>query len=469
MLFGLTACQDDFLDTAPEDTISNVQLASNPAALQAIVNGMYANLRSYGIGGQDQHIDYGLTGVRAGLDMMSNDITQSVFHWYGFYYNYDARVQTSTRTEIIWNTYYTQVAEANSVINAIEMDTDDPTAKALLGQALALRALFTFNTARIYAHTYIGHENDLCIPLPNGNDFEGKPRSTVSDVYAQIRADIEAAIPLLEGFTRVTRQELDQLVAYGIAARVYLEMGEWSLAASAANSARQGRVPMGETEWMQGFSDINLSEVMWGADIDAESSSVYASFFSHFANLSAGYAGILGVYKNIDARLWAEIPETDFRFKAFAGDTGNSVLPPYANMKFKDATFFEGDYIYMRVSEMYLIEAEALARNNLHADAQALLFEFVSTRDASYTQSTATGDDLVNEIYLQRRIELWGEGFAFYDMKRMKRPLERDYEGTNHPAFGLFNHPAESDMFNFQLPEAEVNANDAISSAEQNP
>jgi len=470
LLFGLTACQDDFLDTAPENTISNVQLSKNPTAVQAIVNGIYANLRSYQIGGNTGHIDYGMTGVNAGLDMMSEDINQSVFHWYGFYYNYDARVQTASRTRIIWNTYYTQVAEANSVINAIDpATTEDPAALALRGQALALRALFTFNTARIYAHTYIGHESDLCIPMPNGADFEGKPRATVSEVYAQIKADIEEAITLLEGFSRATPQEVDQLVAYGIAARVYLEMGEWASAASAANAARQGRAPMGETEWMQGFSDIGLSEVMWGADIDAESSTVYASFFSHFANLSPGYAGILGVYKNIDARLWSQIPETDFRFNAFAGDTGNAVLPPYANMKFKDATFFEGDYIYMRSSEMYLIEAEALARSGDAAGAQSLLFEFVSTRDAAYTQSTATGDDLVNEIYLQRRIELWGEGFAFYDMKRFKRALERDYPGTNHQAFGLYNYDAESDMFNFQIPEDEINANDAISAAEQNP
>lgn len=473
VIIGLTACQDDFLDTSPEDTISNVQLAENPTAVQAIVNGIYANLRTFDLGKTGgAHIDFGMTGVNTGLDMMSNDISQSVFHWFGFYYNYQARVQTSSRTAAIWNTYYTQVAEANSVINAIDPEnTQDPAALALRGQALALRALFTFNTARVYAHTYIGHESDLCIPLPDGKDFEGKERSTVAEVYAQVKADIDEAVTLLEGFTRATPQEVDQLVAYGIQARVYLEMGEWAGAATAAANARTGRAPMSAADWMQGFSNINLPEVMWGADIDAESSTSYASFFSHFANLSPGYAGILGVYKVMDANLYSKMSETDIRRQAFIGSERDTLnfpqLPPYANMKFKDATFFEGDYIYMRSAEMYLIEAEAKARGGDETGAASVLYELISTRDAEYTESTNTGADLIEEIYTHRRIELWGEGFAFYDMKRMKRGLNRDYDGSNHASFGLFNYPAEADEFNFQIPEAELNANEAITL--QNP
>ncbi len=468
-----TSCQKEFLDTKPANTISNAQLAENPAALQAIINGIYANLRTYAIGGNTGHIDYGLRGVMAGLDMMSHDNTLSVFHWYGFFYNYDARVQTSSRTRIIWNTYYTQVAEANSVINAIDPATADPAAKALLGQALALRALFTFNTARIYAHTYLGHEGDLCIPMPNGKSFEGKARASVGDVYAQIKADLEAAVPLLEGFSRSTKQEVNQAVSQAFLARVYLEMGEWSKAAEMASAARAGMAPMSAAEWLSGFSDINQSECMWGADIDGESSTIFASFFSHFDNTNNGYAGVLGVYKLIDAKLYSQIPDSDIRKSAFVSpDSANPTypqLPAYSNIKFRDPSFFEGDYIYLRVAEMYLIEAEAKARSGDASGAAQVLFDLVSTKDPAYTLSTATGDDLIEEIYLQRRIELWGEGHAWYDLKRLKKPLERDYAGTNHASFGLFNLPAEDNKFRFQIPEDELNANDAISAAEQNP
>ena len=473
LFIATTGCQKEFLDTQPANTISNAQLAQNPSALQAIINGIYANLRTYAIGDNGGHIDYGLKGAHAGLDMMSNDNTMSVFHWYGFFYNYDGRVQTASRTRIFWVTYYTQVAEANSVINAIDPNTEDASARALLGQALALRALFSFNTARIYAHTYLGHEGDLCIPLPDGSNFDGKPRATVADVYAQIKADLEAAVPLLDGFTRSTKQEVNQAVAQAFLARVYLEMGEWSKAAEMAAAARTGWAPMSAAEWLGGFSDINQSECMWGADIDNESSTIFASFFSHFDNTNNGYAGVLGVYKLIDANLYSLIPDSDIRKSAFVSpDSANPnypVLPSYANIKFRDPSFFEGDYIYLRAAEMYLIEAEANARAGDDATAQQVLFELVSTRDPNYVQSGATGDDLVEEIYLQRRIELWGEGHAWYDLKRLKKPLMRDYPGSNHASFGLFNFPAEDNKFRFQIPEDEINANDAISAADQNP
>jgi hypothetical protein len=243
-----------------------------------------------------------------------------------------------------------------------------------------------------------------------------------------------------------------------------------------ANAARSGYDLMsGEDYLANGFSDLNGGnpEFMWGSDIDAESSTIYASFFSHMDNTSPGYAGLLGVYKLIDADLYSKISDSDLRKQAYVhpvdGNPDYPALPPYANTKFRDPSFFEGDYIYMRSAEMYLIEAEALARAGNSGSAASILFNFVSTRDPGYTMSTNTGDALVEEIYLQRRIELWGEGTAWFDLKRLKKPLMRDYAGTNHAAFGRTNEPAEGNRFRFQLPLDEINANPNISDADQNP
>lgn len=472
VVFLLAGCAEDFLDTAPENTISNQQLSESPSSLQAIVNGIYANLRTFGIGGATFHIDYGHVAMRTGLDMMANDVTQSVFHWYGFFANYDSRVQTSSRTRVYWNTYYSQIAEANSIINAIDETITDPGPRAILGQGLALRAFCMFQLARTYGPTYIGNESALGVPMPNGQDFEGKPRATLAQIYALIASDLEKSVDLLKDFSRTTKQEIDQSVAQGLLAEVYLEMGNWAGAAEMAAQARANYQPMSANQWLGGFSNIENPEWMWGADIDNESSTVFASFFSHFDNTSGGYAGILGVYKNIDARLYGMIPDTDVRKQAFVdpvnGNPEYPDFPGYANLKFRDATFFEGDYVYMRAAEMYLIEAEAKARLG-DATAADVLYDLVSTRDPGYTKSTNTGDALVEEIYTQRRIELWGEGHSWFDLKRLNKPLERDYEGSNHPSFSKFNYPAGDNKFKWQLPEDEINANDAISLADQNP
>ena len=180
-----------------------------------------------------------------------------------------------------------------------------------------------------------------------------------------------------------------------------------------------------------------------------------------------GYTGIIGVYKTIDSRLYNSIPDTDERKKVF-GDENDNVVP-YANYKFYDETFFIGDYVYMRAAEMYLIEAEAQARSGNASEAANVLYELVSTRDPGYTKSTKTGNSLVSEIHLQRRIELWGEGFSWLDMKRNGVDLERDYEGSNHSAFGKFNRPISDNQMLFQIPERELDNNVEINDIDQNP
>jgi tetratricopeptide (TPR) repeat protein len=289
-------------------------------------------------------------------------------------------------------------------------------------------------------------------------------------VYDQLLGDLEAAYQGLEGYARGGNTDIDQSVAAGLLARVYLEMGDYTNAADMASKAKEGYTLMSNDDWMSGFSNINNAEWMWGADIDAETSTIYASFFSHMGNLDPGYAGLLGVYKSVDARLYDAMSDTDIRKTAFAGDDDPDGLPKYANKKFKDlVSFFEGDYLYMRAAEMYLIEAEALANSGDEAGAQQLLFDLVSPRDPNYVKSTKSGQALLDEIYLHRRIELWGEGFAWYDQKRLGIDLERDYEGSNHTTLGNFNFAYNANEMIFQIPEDEINANDLINEEDQNP
>ena len=124
------------------------------------------------------------------------------------------------------------------------------------------------------------------------------------------------------------------------------------------------------------------------------------------------------------------------------------------------------DVPYMRAAEMYLIEAEALSYTNETAAKQVLL-TLAQNRDPNYTLSTNIGAALKNEIYIQRRIELWGEGFRFYDLKRLNQPLDRT--GANHdPALvgQLFEVPAGDNRWQWQIPQDEINSNPLV---EQNP
>ncbi|NJW53171.1 RagB/SusD family nutrient uptake outer membrane protein [Salinimicrobium oceani] len=470
---ALGSCSSD-LDLENKELVSREQInalaESSPEALlvvtEGINDGANAFLRSYSTYGAGAHSDFGLKAIHLGTDLMSNDVVMTRSHWFSEYHNYLGREQQNTRgTATVWNFYYTVIRDVNGIVELIPADTENPELLASLGKALALRGLAYFDLIRLYA------DGERGIPLYTEDTFIAS-RAATSQVVTQIGEDLERAYDALEGYNRVNKTQINQDVVAGLLARYYLEYGDYAQAIAMSEQAQSAGSLMSEEQIFDGFDEISNPSWIWGADITPETSSIYASFFSHMANLNAGYAGLLQVYKSVDKRLYDAIPATDARKDWFVGadQVEEFGLPQYANVKFVDDTFFEGDYVYMRVEEMLLIEAEARALSGDDEGAAQALFELVSKRDSSYTLSTKTGDALLEEIRLQRRIELWGEGFAFFDMKRWDMPLVRNYEGTNHAGWaGQHNFAAGSPKFILQIPISEINNNDEIGPGDQNP
>jgi hypothetical protein len=126
---------------------------------------------------------------------------------------------------------------------------------------------------------------------------------------------------------------------------------------------------------------------------------------------------------------------------------------------------FSDDVVMMRVAEMYLIEAEAKAELG-EADAGDMLFELQSNRDPNAVKSGNTGQDLVDEILVERRKELYGEiGVSFLDIKRRQIPLVRT---GNHPEAYKFNFPSNSENFILRIPQREIDSNVNITESDQN-
>lgn len=468
----LSSCNAD-LDTENKEYVSRDQINaladSSPESLlivtEGINDGTNAFLRSFSTYGAGAHSDFGLKAMNLGLDLMSNDIVMTASHWFSEYHNYTGREQQNSRgTATVWNFYYTVIRDTNILIDLVPADTNDEDLRASLGKALALRGLAYFDLIRLYA------DGERGIPLYTESDFVAS-RASTSQIVAQIGTDLENAYSSLEGYTRPNKSGINQNVVAGLLARYYLEYGPYDKAITMAQQARSSSSVMSGDLVYDGFDEISNPSWIWGADITPETTAIYASFFSHMGNLNDGYAGLLGVYKNIDRNLYDAIPETDVRRNWFVGadQTETYGLPRYANVKFVDDTFFEGDLLYMRAEEMVLIEAEAKALSGDDTGAAQALYELVSERDSGYTLSTNTGDTLLEEIRLNRRIELWGEGFAFFDMKRWNMPLTRDYPGSNHAGWaGKHNYPANSPKFTLQIPISEINNNDEISAGDQN-
>jgi hypothetical protein len=125
----------------------------------------------------------------------------------------------------------------------------------------------------------------------------------------------------------------------------------------------------------------------------------------------------------------------------------------------------------MRAEEMLLIRVEAMAMDRNPGGAKALLEDFMRNyRDPAYTCPATSPEELQNEVWFQRRVELWGEGFSFNDRHRLRRNMVRVAAGaaSNFPEEWQFNMRADDPWLLNRIPSSEINANEAISEDRNN-
>ncbi|MFB9898114.1 RagB/SusD family nutrient uptake outer membrane protein [Hallella seregens] len=488
LVAGLNSCGSDYLNTQDREHLdpdaAGKAAGHNP---NVFLNGIWSWLITFDTqkaGEKAAHDDFSYMSVLHATDMMGVDIAAGALHWFRFDYGFDNRMYNYRRTAVDWNTFYTVVAKANEIISLYPAGRELTAGeKALLGQAQAMRGMAYYYLIQLYQDpvTTAGTVNSEAKGVPliytaaDGYSEEEmakyKSRNTLKEVYARIEKDLTAAVSNLDGYTRPSKNYVDQHVANGLLARYYLLSQQWQKAADAANAARQGYVIMDNTGLHDGFMNIANKEWMWGFDQNTETQTTYASFFSHISNLSPGYSG-MGYNTNlIDANLYNQISSTDYRKSLFNGPEGNDnqanagAKMPYANLKFGWDGKWTMDYPYMRAAEMVLIEAEAYARLGQNDKAAQVLAVLMANRQPDWKKASVSVDD----VLLQRRIELWGEGFSYFDLKRTGRGIDRTYQGTNHFTGYIFAVPAHDVKWTYQIPRREMQENKLIKAEDQNP
>ena len=485
-LAGLTACSDSFLDTDYteylDEEAAGEAAGKNP---DVFLNGMWSWMVTAGQT-STSHDDFGYMGSLHATDMMGQDICMAASHWFNFDYQLDNRMEAYRRTKCHWVNFYTMIAKANEIISLYPEGGETVSQKGLLGQAYAIRGLSYMHLIQLYQFT-INESGSINTDAPGVPliyvDADGKTeeeiasakgRNTVGVVFAQIEADLLKAVENLEsGYERPSKNYIDASVANGFLARYYLLSQQWEKAAAAAAKARANYTIMDSSSsgLYDGFVTVNNVEWMWGFAHTTETQTTYASFFSMISNIAPGYAGMGYAPRLIDAKLYSQIPEEDGRKKWFNGPEGDKNQPtaaaqlPYANVKFGHVSDWTDNYMYMRAAEMVLIEAEAYAHLNQGSKAAEVLKVLMNKRQPSWNKATVT----VEDVYLQRRIELWGEGFSFYDLKRLNKGIDRSYEGNNHLAGYDIKVDAHDVRWIYKIPLSEIQENKLINAEDQNP
>ena len=451
-----TSCSSSFLDTEPADAVSSDQVAVAGNA-ERLFNGAWYNLFEYGT----TYANIGYRALQCQDDMMASDVVSRPKYGFNSSYQFnDIALSSNSRTEFAWYLIYKTIDNCNT---AISIKGDSEELRQVQGQALALRAFCYLHLVQHYQFTYL--------------------KDKVAQVYQRIFDDLNLAQDYLKNYVRSgDNQKFKPNVAVvnGLLARAYLLTGQWKEAAKVAEAARAGYTLMTTTAEYEGFNNISNKEWIWGfPQIPSQSDASY-----NFYYLDATYVGAYSSFM-ADPHLKDTFTEGDIRLPLFQWMREGYLGYKKFHMRADDTA----DLVLMRAAEMYLIEAEAKVRDGVAlAQAVAPLNTLRNARGVGdYEVTGKSQEDVINEILMERRRELWGEGFGITDVLRTQGSVVRtalsdemqktevdcwqeggSFEKRNPLGHWFLNFPngkpftVNSTYYLYAIPQKEINANPNI-------
>ncbi|WP_303318559.1 RagB/SusD family nutrient uptake outer membrane protein [Flavivirga abyssicola] len=462
MVVFLSSCSKEFIDE-PQNTAGLPEsiVFSDREIVQSFITGIYDRYKGQwdddltdGENTSDPDTG-GLYAMYFARTVKGNDLILAPT-FYRFDYAHDNRLPTFRRTSFTWTFNYEIINYANVLINGLANSSlDDATKKEFTAVGKAIRAFHYFQIALEFAPNYNTDRTSSRIPIytePATGSSAGNSPSPLTDVYDLILSDLKSAIQDLPE-ERLGKSYINKAVANGILARVLLvTQDDWDLASAAAKAAYGGNATTAvvSSNWGNGFNELSDQDWLWGHFQNGTNES---NFFWMAPHVFTDHltASLQNTYINTNFR--DEFADTDVR-KLFQ-DIYNSATPYREFVTTKFVFTFASDVPLMRKSEMVLIDAEAQYNLNNESGARDLLFALQKDRDPGATLSTNSGSDLMDEILLERRKELYGElGIEWFDAKRLSRPINRD---AVHRV--IVNVPADSELFYLTIPQSEIDAN----------
>lgn len=449
---SFVGCNKDFLETESTSAVDESIIFKNTKTALMAINGIHRTMYEKG----DFAPKMGYAYYMLYMDFLGEDLVYTKS-------NAQFRTETDwTRHRDASSQYPTHIYEyiskivvnANKVIENID-NAEGPQEERdyIKGQATFYRAFSHFCAVQLYGERYdrAGNntQNGIVLRMESLTE-DARARSSVEDTYKVINEDLDEAIRLLSSvhFERSTKMHINVHVARAIKARVLLTQGKWLEAAEMAKlvvDQSGAQLDKSGFDYKQGRGvDASNKEWIWAkiAQPELETATLF-NFYSYISNTNVSYNK--NTPRAIYNLLYERISNTDVRKQLWVEDVTNHpglVIPTLGNtykwmsqkfiVDFPDSksssyngAIYTADLAYIRLPEMYLIMAEGYARGQKEGDARNALLVLAKDRDPAYTLSTLSGDQLTDEIMFQRRVELWGEGFRFLDLKRLNMPLDR--------------------------------------------
>ena len=479
-----SSCSKDFLDTYPTDQVSEAEVGTTASDLMVAINGIHRKMVSQDRSNQGMGGEGGFIVAR---EASGDDMTWPANSWHQGLLNWSANTSgTNTYNTHVWRTYYEFILNCNKILEkweGIKDDVDQKMVKYTRGETLAIRAWAYFQLVQYYGHRYDADKTNtqLGVPLKTSSELQYIARNTVEEVYKFINDDLTEAAGLLEGYKPNDINHYSQAVVYGLLARVALVQQNYKAAGDYAAKAIELAEASGHAimnleqadpeQTPTVFPDISkeTKDAMYAA-LTEDDQTVY--FYSYYAFMSWNFNATVirqGI-KCISQSTYDLMSETDVR-RAWWDPTGKAAVPtssytqaPYQNRKFTARSTADavGDVAFMRLTEMYLIASEAYARADETTTAKQYFAKFIAERDPEYTDLGNTGHAFAEEVMNHRRLELWGEGFRWFDLKRLNLPVDRKGSNFNTTFCGFLYKAVDADGWVYEIPESETNYNKEI-------
>lgn len=486
---GLSACKDDFLELRPSTSRNAAESITSLSDAEAALNGAYRRMTRLDYYGR-RMVNY--ADMKGGdLGVTSRGIADDAMYLF-------THEKDRDQYGAYWTTIYDVILQVNNIIINIDdgkVTTASPADAAKLNdfkaQALTIRAIAHYDLVKLYGYPYLkdnGASWGVPVVTTRLNPFDKPKRETVAQVYDQVIADLTTAVPLLS--TAKKNGMINQFAAKALLARAYLYKGDYPNAYTTAKNIIESSPYVLYTpanwnaSWNAQFSSESIFELLIIPDESDLGNSSLRSFYRPRndvrTDLGAAAASdvFLNMFKNYpnDVR-WArlgldefgnektpgrEIPGRMGWIKKYEGDGKSPVSA--VNIKL------------FRLSEIYFIAAEAaMKKSGKDAENAVKWLNDIRKRNPDAIPLTSGDADqtIIDEIMLERRKELIGEGHTYFDILRTGGTVTYDgpvFFGAPTVPSGGRPQTVNWNYFKCVLPISinELNVNDVIK-AQQNP
>lgn len=443
--FIMMGCSDK-LELEPFQSLSTAQSLADASGMEAALIGAYDELQDVNYYGRDYVVvpEVGGDNVYISINNSNRFLTE---------YNYQINLDNGFAANV-WTDLYAGILKVNNIINNIDAPTDytEGQKNRILGEALALRALFYFDLTRVFCLPYSeGNGSQLGVPVTLVSEIDEPARNTLGETYTQIEADLDEALTLLDNANGPYFFSADAVTA--LKARVMLYKGDFAQADQLASSLLSS-YPLTPAADLSSFwtTNGNPAEIFTVRRLSNES--LGSDNLGQIYN-PQGYGDIrvaqdlLDSYDAADPRLNLVYTQGGEVYNGkFLVEEG---VPGLVNVKL------------LRSEEMVLIAAESKAKQNDFNGARAELNKLRAVRGlAAVNAGTLPNDQVTAEIYAEKNREFAFEGHRTFDLWRTGRSLERTQCNSGLEVEAPCSIAANSYLRVFPIPRVEIQVNQNI-------